>query len=222
MNSEFSKNGFIVIRGLFEPEYMVTLQTYFDLKNRVIQSDSNLKRNLTSSLQSGDVTETIVLYCDTLVEATSLLYGPAICQYLDLNLSPSYTYTRIYEKGNILLPHTDRGECEISLTCPVSISDNRSSTIFISNYEVPPEERSIKNLDEIKFRGDYSRIDLLPGDALVYSGCNRYHWREPLESDELIQFFMHYVITDGEYADRVFDGRPYMGFPENTRNINKR
>jgi hypothetical protein len=218
MNNEFVKNGYTVIRGLFEPEQVQVLQTYFDLKNRVLQSDINSKNKHTSTIRGNkDVTDSLVFYADTLTETYALLYGPAICQHLSLNLSPTYTYTRIYEKGSILLPHKDRPACEVSLTCPISISDNRGSTIFISNYVVPNEWPSTKTIDEVRLKGDYTRVDLMPGDAMIYSGCDRYHWREPLESDQLIQFFMHYIVTDGKNADEVFDRRPYMGFDNQYR-----
>ena len=54
---------------------------------------------------------------------------------------------------------------------------------------------------------------MYPGDILFYKGCERYHWRDPLESPLLFQFFMHFVQSDGKYKDLVFDTRPLMGLP---------
>jgi hypothetical protein len=211
MDLNFKKDGFQVIRNLFDPEYIKVLQTYFDLKYRLIQYYEEEKKLRSTYIANKDVSNSFYFYADTLTETTSLLYGPVLCHLLGLNLSPTYTYTRIYEKTGILLPHIDRPACEVSLTCPITISDNRASTIFISNY-VATDKKYTLTLEEVKSRGDYTQVDLMPGDALVYSGCDRVHWRESLESEYLIQFFMHYITTDGKNASQVFDGRPYMGF----------
>ena len=46
---------------------------------------------------------------------------------------------------------------------------------------------------------------------LVYSGCELEHWREEFEGETQYQLFMHYVDADGEFKDRVFDGRSNIG-----------
>ena len=58
------------------------------------------------------------------------------------------------------------------------------------------------------------KVDLDPGDMLVYRGCELEHWREPFQGDECIQVFLHYnnVATPG--ADKnIFDTRPHIGLP---------
>lgn len=214
MSFNLEKDGFKVIRGFFDPEYIQILQTYLDLKYRVFKEDPKLRESSLASRSKGDVVDSLMIYADTLTETTSLLYGESLCQALNINLSPTYSFLRIYEKGGILDPHVDRPACEISVTCPVTISDEKASTIYVSNYRVNYlTEPTRLSLEEIKRRGDYTRVDLLPGDIMVYGGNDRYHWREELTSDYLIQFFMHFIQTDGRYADQVFDKRPYMGFP---------
>ena len=222
MSFDLEKDGFKVIRNLIDEDHVLILQTYFDMFYRVVQADDEFKKEYTTTPEGGDVANSIAFYSDKLTESIALLYGPAICNNLNLNLSPTYTYARIYEKGNALYPHTDRPSCQVSITAPIIMSDHRASTIYISNYAVKMGTPDRPTTEELFRRGDYTQIDLMPGDALVYSGCTRYHWRKPLESDYLIQFFMHYVITEGKYADLVFDSRPYMGFPSSFKNTTSR
>ena len=213
MNMDFENNGYVVVRNFFSEETINILSTYFDLRYRVIQSDDSQRRAHTASLE--DVANGLRFSNNYLTESILLLYGDKISKVLELDLVPTYTYTRIYEQGNILWPHSDRPSCEISVTCPITISDNRASTIYISNFKVDPSIHlsSYRDSEEIKKLGDFAQVDLLPGDALFYKGCERFHWREPLKSDYLVQFFMHTVQINGQYKDFVYDKRPYMGFP---------
>ena len=214
MNIDFENSGYLVVRNFFSEETIDILSTYFDLKYRVIQSDAALRREYTAA--SKDVADGIRFGSnDHLTESILLLYGDKMSKVLDLDLTPTYTYTRIYEQGNILRPHSDRPSCEISATSPITISDSRASTIYLSKFKVDfsIHSGSYQSSGEIKKLGDFTRVDLLPGDVLFYKGCERFHWREPLESDYLVQFFMHTVQTNGQYSDFVFDKRPYMGFP---------
>ena len=48
--------------------------------------------------------------------------------------------------------------------------------------------------------GNNIKIDLNPGDALIYRGCEINHWRERFEDDLHSQVFMHYVDKFGPYA----------------------
>jgi hypothetical protein len=215
MHPDFEKDGYLVVREFFDVTTIDLLSTYFKLKYNLIKTRADLLANHITLIKNGDNADSLAFYADTLVESVLSIYGSKTCNLLKCNLSPTYTYARIYEKGSFLRPHTDRNECEISATCPIYVSDYKPSKIFLSNFK----KREIihkKNftLGEIKALGEYTEVNLYPGDALFYKGVEHYHWREPLEGDYLIQFFMHYVNANGKYKNLIYDGRPHLGFPK--------
>jgi len=226
MHPDFKKNGYLVARDFFDKTTISLAQTYFDFKYRIINFSEENRINAEKSIISledkhGDIATSYNFYSDQLIESIHLNYGEKTSKLLQINLSPTYTFTRIYEKNDYLLPHIDRPSCEVSATCPITVAGNNPSILYISNYKFDniKEKSRIHTLEDIERRGDYTEIELYPGDALFYSGCDRYHWRKPLQADYLVQFFMHFVETNGVNKDWYFDKRPYSGFPESRENI---
>jgi len=105
-----------------------------------------------------------------------------------LKLSPTYAFWRMYTMFADLKKHKDRGPCEISVTVMIG-SDGTKWPIFMEGNE----------------------IELKPGDAVIYSGCELEHWREEFKGDWHSQVFLHYVDADGPYKDCVMDGRSLFG-----------
>jgi len=210
MHPSFKKNGYLVVRNFFDNSTVTLLQSYFDFKVRGInikEARSNLDYR---TIKTGDVADSFVYYGDHLIESLSLIHGQRMCNILNLSLSPTYTLARIYEKGSKLIPHLDRDACEISATCPVFTSDSSSSTIYISNVRINDTNRIMYTEEDICKKGDFNKIDMLPGDVLFYKGREHYHWREELKTDYLVQFFMHFVLTDGQYKEWVNDKRAHI------------
>lgn len=111
-------------------------------------------------------------------------------------LLPTYSFVRCYPRGTQLLRHRDRPACEVSATLPISGSDDAPWPIHLGTSS---EELTAENL--------------VPGDALLYSGCELWHWREPLDADWRVQLFLHYVRRDGPYAEWELDKRGKLGDP---------
>jgi len=125
---------------------------------------------------------------------------------LDMDLWPTYFYDRFYTTGQELEKHHDRHACEISVT--LQISNNRES----------PWPIWFENKD-----GSASSISMVNGDAAIYRGIERDHWREPLTSkynekqlwwrrfrkleDDTYhhQVFFHYVDAQGPHVHLAFD-----------------
>ena len=217
MHPDFKKNGYLISRSFFDNRTIALAQSYFDLKYRLINfSDENRATKAIIRDTKNWVANSFNFYGDTLTESILLNYGQKVSELLNINLSPTYSYTRIYEKDDFLIPHLDRPSCEVSASCPITCSNNAPSKIFISNYKFDRTQDIYrkKTVVEIEARGDYTEVELYPGDAFFYNGCERYHWRRPLSDDYLVQFFMHFVETNGINKDLYFDTRPYLGFPE--------
>ena len=59
-----------------------------------------------------------------------------------------------------------------------------------------------------------TRVDLKPGDMMVYSGCEVEHWRNKFKGKECAQGFLHYNdITTSGAKTNIFDQRPHIGIP---------
>jgi hypothetical protein len=60
----------------------------------------------------------------------------------------------------------------------------------------------VKNIKEIKME---------VSDAVLYRGCEKYHWRDEFKGKWQAQVFLHYVDQDGPYADWKYDKREALG-----------
>ena len=58
------------------------------------------------------------------------------------------------------------------------------------------------------------KVDLDPGDMLIYRGEKVEHWREAFNGYDCGQVFMHYNDKNGPFGEsNIFDLRPFLGLP---------
>ena len=124
----------------------------------------------------------------------------------------TYYYDRFYFPGQELKKHTDRPACEISVTIHVSTNIKESWPIWIKT----PDTFEDSTMKTLIASGENRSVHLEAGDGMVYKGCERPHWRDPmpglLESSinknknlYYHQIFFHYVLQDGIRAHHAWD-----------------
>jgi len=114
-----------------------------------------------------------------------------------LKLFPTYSYARLYNsQDEELKVHRDRPACEISATLTLDFEGD-VWPIYMGNNE----DKS--NATEIKMEA---------GDAVMYRGCDIYHWREAYKEGKWqAQVFLHYVDQNGPHAEWKYDKRESLG-----------
>jgi len=55
------------------------------------------------------------------------------------------------------------------------------------------------------------KVDLSPGDILIYKGCDLEHWREEFKGEKCVQVFLHY--NKAKSQENMYDKRPTLGLP---------
>ena len=149
-------------------------------------------------------------YADQVMETLLVKVLPVMAQETGLELVPTYSYARLYKKGDILKRHKDRPSCEISTT--INLGGN-PWPIFIDGTGADNVINEEQNLIKPNAPAG-TKVLLEVGDMLVYSGCELEHWREPFEGDMCGQVFLHYNHVNGPFAEKNrFDKRPMLGIP---------
>jgi len=150
-------------------------------------------------------------YADWAMETLLLYMIPIMKAKTGLDLVPTYSYTRLYEKGNILKRHIDRPSCEVSTTLHLGgdewsiFLDPSGGKYIIDEYKEIHKPGAPKGI----------KVDLKVGDMLIYAGCELEHWREPFEGKICSQVFLHYNHANGPYAKtNLYDKRPLLGVPK--------
>lgn len=190
-NGEFDKTKYTRIDGFLDKTTTEIISLY--MENRI-------RRKEWIAGSQNDSTSIYSYYADPLIEVLLLKCKDAVEQVTGKNLLPTYSYSRIYQPGEQLEAHVDRGSCEISVTINVA-----------TKGELSPIYTKYKDNETTEHK-------LNPGDALVYMGCEVDHWRTPLKEGQLIvQFMLHYVDKNGPYRELEKDTRPALGFYSDTR-----
>ena len=209
----FKKNKYQVIRNAISKEVADIAYRYLQisaeadnwmLKNGVTHAGNKLVGNFKDNQVPGSYAK----YGDRLMETLLIKTIDVMQKMPGRKLVPTYSYTRLYKKGNILRRHKDRPSCEISTTLclggdhwPIYL-DPTGGDYVIDEYKNIHKPGAPKGLE----------VNLKPGDMLIYSGCKLEHWREPFQGQLCGQVFLHYNHADGPFAKtNLYDKRPMLG-----------
>ena len=188
----FGRDGYLVIPQLIEPALTDFLHSYVHTKFA-----SRL-------LNTGDrqVPNTPTDYGDPAFDGLLEHLRPRVEKLTGLALYPTYSYFRLYKRGDVLKRHRDRPACEISVSLNLGQSPADPWPIYVERDAEP-----------------YSAV-LTPGDGLLYRGCDCFHWREAYRGAGLAQAFLHYVDRRGPHVDQKYDRRKTLMRPAVHRNSN--
>tara|TARA_R110000824_G_scaffold345690_1_gene532349 strand:- start:1268 stop:1795 length:528 start_codon:yes stop_codon:yes gene_type:complete len=121
-------------------------------------------------------------YSDPLMTALLDVKLSSVEKESNLKLFSTYAYWRYYVFGATLSKHIDRPACEISITACIKKYDNWPIVIEGTSFE----------LEE--------------GDAMLYAGCDQWHWRPGTYKGEgMAQVFLHYVDQNGPHKKHAYD-----------------
>jgi len=190
---------YTIIKNLISKEIAEFLYSYLNLKKTTVKLLK--EHNVISGMDHdygvfGDRQvpdkNTYCIYGDAIFDTLLSKVKPVIEKKLKVKLVETYSYARLYTKGNVLKKHTDRESCEFSITLNLGGS---LWPLFLENSKL-----------------NTSKINLKPGDALIYQGAKYNHWREPLIGDSCGQVFLHYIIQDNtNRSTGKYDFRPALG-----------
>ena len=202
-NSEFDKNGYFLIKDLWDPK---------ELYNPVPEERGQL--NYWGMCLDQYRYEAV----EKQVEGSLARYW--FPQYRDIHtgirlklekiigrkLYNTYYYDRFYFPGQSLTLHADRPACEISVSVHISTNLEGEDAKWPFWIKTPS--------------GEHHAISAKPGDGILYKGCERPHWRNPMpgvrkrdrfnffkknNSYYYHQIFFHYVLQDGQRAQHAWD-----------------
>jgi hypothetical protein len=199
----FKKNKFTIIRKAINKELAIFVYNYFSIKKQVSRTmfDARYISPFTTEFGIWDDPQapgTYSHYADIAMETLLLLVQPIMEKKTGLKLVPTYSYARLYKKGDVLHRHKDRFSCEISTT--MNLGGDK--------WPIYLEPSGKLNKEGIK-------INLGPGDMLVYRGCDVEHWREPFQGEDCAQVFLHYNNSATPKGEKnIYDNRIHLGLPK--------
>ena len=198
----FKRNKYKIVREAISKELSSFVYSYF-LKKRQVGHFLLNQKYISPFTESWGVwtdpqaPNSYSVYADTVMETLLEVLKVKMEKETGYKLNETYSYARIYKKGDVLHRHTDRNACEVS------------ATLHLGGDPWP------RYLDPTGKRGQAGiPVDLATGEMLLYSGCNLEHWREEFRGKDCAQVFLHYNDAKKKDAKETkFDRRPFVGVP---------
>jgi hypothetical protein len=198
----FKKNKYKVLRGAISKELASFVYSYFIKKRRIARFLFDQKYISPFTEYWGiwndeQVPNTYSHYSDTVMETLLEALKVKMEKETGYKLNETYSYARIYKTADVLHRHKDRYSCEVS------------TTLNLGGDPWPIY------LDPTGKKGQAGiKVELEPGDMLIYSGCDLEHWREEFKGKDCGQVFLHYNDAKKKTAKpNRFDRRPFLGLP---------
>ena len=208
-NEFFERNGYLIIKNLCDPKKLFhpvpELRGQLNYRSKDLNDFEHIE-------VEGQVEGSIARYWHPQYRKIHSEIRLILEQIIGRKLYNTYYYDRFYFPGQELKKHTDRPACEISVTIHVSTNIKESWPIWIKTPDVFEDGSKKKLLST----GENKYVHLEAGDGMVYKGCERPHWRDPMpgsfemmrvEPEQLYyhQIFFHYVLQDGIRAHHAWD-----------------
>jgi hypothetical protein len=170
---QFGEKGYAPLRDLIHPFHIAALRRYYRYKIR------------SGAIPLGDrqSSRRYAIHNDPVARFFHHQISPTLSQVVGQPLKPSYVYTASYLSGAALKKHTDREQCEFSVTlCLDYAPEPTLATPWPIHLETPAGTVTV-----------YQAL----GDGLAYRGTQLPHYRGTLGAGETsTSIFFHYVAAD--------------------------
>ena len=218
-NKKFDKNGYLVVKDLWDP-----IELYHPLPpitGQLNYYDDNIQ-NFNHQPVEMQVEGSLARYWHPQYRTIHSGVRKKLEEVIGRKLYNTYYYDRYYFPGQALTKHADRDACEISVS--IHISTNLPDNLKDWEFKIKtPDTYTDKRKTAVLVPGEERSCILNPGDGMVYKGCERPHWRDPMpgtpigkKSKKLFgkkqqqeqyyhQIFFHYVLQDGNRAHCAWD-----------------
>ena len=213
-NEFFDENGYLIIKNICDPKILVDdipkERGQLNYRGKSLDAYEHIA---TESQVKGSVSR----YSDPKYREIHNQIRLILEKLIGRKLYNTYYYDRFYFPGQELEKHTDREACEISISVHISTNLKEQWPFWIKT----PDTFSDQSKSELTSTGKDVPINIESGDGIVYKGCERPHWRNPMpgllesslknakgESNFLLyyhQIFFHYVLQDGIRAHHAWD-----------------
>jgi hypothetical protein len=169
----FRERGYAPLPALIHPFHVAALRRYYRC----------LLRTGKISLGDGQSSRRYVAYQEPMARFFHHLLTPTLSALAGEALQPSYVYMASYLSGAELKKHTDREQCEFSIT-------------FCLDFSPEPKLESPWPIQLDTSTGPITVYQAL-GDGLAYRGTRLPHYRGVLpEGQTSTSIFFHYVRAD--------------------------
>lgn len=174
--AQFQTQGYAVVRDVIHPVHVGALRRYY----RALVAGGRLPRG------DDQVAERYRLHS----EPVAMFFHPQLASLVSRiagePVKPSYLYFACYPSGSVLPRHTDRLQCEFSISLLVDYSPEPDGPcgwpLFLEHPSLP---------------GGGAAVDLGIGDAVFYRGRQLAHYRDRLpDGHQSSSLFFHYVRED--------------------------
>ena len=202
-NESFEKNGYLFLPKLITDPENLYCPCPLNEQGERLTGQLNYQRadKFTYVPDEKQVNGSLARYNVPMYKQLHYLVRKQVEKSLGIDLLPTYFYDRFYYVGQQLKRHSDRPACEVSVTLQISTNSDNPWPIWFNRPD-----------------GSDGYVVMKNGDAAVYKGCEREHWRDPLESrynrmqrrirkvrkmqDDTYhhQIFLHYVNSQGPFV----------------------
>ncbi len=193
----YKKNSYLIVKNAIPIDVANFVYDYFNMKKRTFitlkETGYISKFDVDWGEYDAQVPTAYAHYADLAMETILDILTPKMSKLTKLDLTPTYSYARIYGKGDILHRHTDRYSCEVSTTLNLG-GDMWPICLIDKNKK-------------------HKEIKLNPSDMLIYNGCELEHWRDEFKGDICSQVFLHYNIKNNRADTNLYDNRLHLGLP---------
>ena len=211
-NDSFEKNGYLVIKKLWDVD-----ELYHQLpeeRGQLNYWDKNPEHFNHIEVEQ-QVEGSLARYWHPQYRTIHTGIRLKLEKIIGRKLYNTYYYDRYYFPGQELTKHADRDACEISVSVHIGTNLTGDDAKWPFKIKTPDTYTDKKN-SLILVPGEERSLSLEPGDGLLYKGCERPHWRDPMPGKpkkvfgkkvELYyhQIFFHYVLADGHRAHCAWD-----------------
>lgn len=116
---------------------------------------------------------------------------PLIEHIVGKSLQPTYTYLSCYVDGSDLPAHTDRAECEYTVSFIINKPSNKRWPIYFHTKKQPTKYQG--RVDYTPPKDECIECDCNPGGFMMFNGTDHLHFREKFEGEFYHIVLLHYT-----------------------------